>query len=80
MLRQTLESEMESWGLFTADTGDELCRGRQLPADKAREWAQEYADSIARAVELVSEAEIKAAWADNRETDSEVFEPQEVEQ
>jgi hypothetical protein len=74
----TLESDMESWGLFTAQDGNELCRGLQLPTDRARKWAQQYTTDIWQAVELVAESEIRAACEEDRETDSEVFEPQEV--
>lgn len=46
---------MEHWALYTADTGDELTRGVQLPEHKARQMAQRTADRIGRDVQLCEE-------------------------
>lgn len=56
---------MDSYAMYTVDSGDELTRGMQLPEHKARAAAQRTADRIGRAVELVVEGE----------SDGEVFDP-----
>lgn len=56
---------METWSMYTADNGDELTVGLQLPENKARERAQARANELGRAVELVAKGE----------RDGEIFEP-----
>jgi hypothetical protein len=57
---------METWSMYTAEAGNELCAGLQLPEHKARAAAQRRANELGEAVELVQAGKRKG----------EVFEPE----
>lgn len=66
-----------NWAFFTADAGNELCRGWQGTEEQAHALAQRKANDIGEAVEYIDESDLSAhdPESDDEAPIGEVVEP-----